>query len=192
MLERHSFAVLSQKFTQPGSPRFAIADADSGDLLGSAVGYHTFPTSLLRRFFSNRLFPASFEIREKPDDSLLASIMSLGVIVQPRLEVRDALGSLVGSLSRLDALWHNRLLVYDRYDQRFAAIEGRFRDRDFRFVGEKDALELAVVSHQPLSRELVQRSFPGSTLQYHLHINRCLDDQPLAKMLILAISLAAA
>lgn len=163
MLERNRFAIQSRH----NGRGFDILDADTSEIVGTAIEKCGFLTRCLRCVLPRRWRPTFVEVSEKPDDSLVFTIHRGWQLFSSRLEVRDSQDQLVGTLHR----WFR---IQDKADNRFASTIGRVLDLDFNFASHN--VELGRVSKNPR----------GCTLE----VNQSLAHLPLSKMLLLAATLA--
>jgi uncharacterized protein YxjI len=187
VLERSRFVVRERVKLLTDRITYAILDGDTGEQVGSAEEHIGTAVRLLRWFVSKHLMPTRVEVREKPDDSLVFTIRRGAYIFKSRVEVLDAHGELVGYFRSKVLTLGGALEVYDEDGHCFADVRGKWHGFDYRFVTPDGKVELARVSKQceGLAKELFT-----SADTYGVEVSTELDEQPLAKMLILAAALA--
>ncbi len=190
MLECNTFAIQEHRKILSSVQSYDIKNAKTGELLGGAQEQIGFLTKALRWVVSKHLLPTSLEVREKPDDSLVFSLQRSGYIFQSRVEVRDAMGVLVGYFKSKVLTFSGGFQVYDKDGKYFAEVKGRLFGFDYRFVTEDGTVELGQVSKKIEGLAGFARELLFSADNYFLRVNLDLSDQPLAKMLLLAATLA--
>ena len=187
MLEARRFLVKERvKFLQ-AHHTYDVHDADTEEQIGIAEEVISTLTQVLRWFVSKQLMPTRIEVREKPDDSLVFTISRGWYVFRSRVEVHDAQGALVGYLKSKLITWSGGFYVYDRGDKQFAEVKGNLIGFKYRVLTPDGAVELGKVSKQ--WRGLTKELFTSADT-YLVEINEDLDEQPLAKMLVLAAALA--
>lgn len=187
MLERNRFVVRERVKFLTDRNTYAILDADTGADVGTAEERIGPAVRLLRWFVSKHLMPTRVEVREKPDDSLLFTIRRGGYVFRSRVEVLDSHGEPVGFFRSKVLTLGGGFHVYDRAGHHFAEVRGKWHGFDYRFVTPDGKVELGRVSKTwgGLAKELFT-----SADTYGVEVAEGLDEQPLAKMLILAAALA--
>jgi uncharacterized protein YxjI len=111
-------------------------------------------------------------------------------IFRSRVEVRDAQGELVGYFKSKFFTISGGFHVYDKDNKHFAHVKGRLFGFDYRFLTEDGTVELGRVSKVLGGVAGVAREMFFSADNYFLAINPDLAEQPMAKMLLLAATLA--
>lgn len=163
-------------------------DDDAGpDPVGTAEEQISGLKQLLRWFVSKALMGTLIEVREKPDDALLFTIRRGFYIFRSRVEVRDGQGELVGYFkSKLLAIGGG-FHVYTPDDRHFAEVKGNLIGFNYRVLTPDHAVELGSVSKKwgGVAKELFT-----SADTYAVTLSDDLQEQPLAKMLVLAAALA--
>lgn len=186
MLEPNRFMVKEQvKFLQSYCT-YDIYD-DSGRSIGVAQEKLSPLTQILRWFVHKNLMATRVEVREKPDDALVFTISRGMFLLQSRVEVHDSLGELIGYFKSRFFSFSGGFHVYDRYDRHFAEVSGNFIGFQYRVVSTDGDFEFGRVTKQwtGLSLELFTTADT-----YAVEVNDELNEQPVAKMLVLAAALA--
>ena len=189
MLDAQRFLVKERvKFLQ-GHASYDIyeGDDDSPDLLGTAEEQVSTLKQLLRWFVSKALMGTHVEIREKPDDALVFTISRGPYIFRSRVEVRDAQGELVGYFKSKVLTIGGGFHVYTPDDRHFAEVKGNLIGFNYRVLTPDRAVELGSVSKKwgGVAKELFT-----SADTYAVTLSDDLQEQPIAKMLVLAAALA--
>ena len=104
--------------------------------------------------------------------------------------MRDAQGELVGYFRSKFFTISGGFHVYDKDDKHFAHVKGRMFGFDYRFLTEDGKVELGQVSKRVGGLAGLAREVFFSADNYFLKINPELAEQPMAKMLLLAATLA--
>ncbi|HET6573262.1 MAG TPA: phospholipid scramblase-related protein [Fimbriiglobus sp.] len=187
MLESRRFLVKERVKVLASHHTYDILDADTGEPVGTADEVISGLTKLLRWFVSKQLMGTRVEVREKPDDSLVFTLSRGWYVFRSRVEVHDAQGALVGYLKSKLISWSGGFHVSDRDDRPFAEVTGNLIGFNYRMTTPDGAVELGRVSKQwkGIGRELFT-----SADWYLVEIDEDLDEQPMAKMLVLAAALA--
>jgi hypothetical protein len=190
MLECNSFAIEEHKKILSAVQSYDIKNGESGELVGFAREDIGFITQSLRWLVSKQFLPTKVEVREKPDDSLLFTLRRGWYLFRSRVEVRDSQDALVGYFKSKFFTISGGFHVYDKDDKYFARVKGRLLGFDYRFLTEDDKVELGRVSKVIGGAGGVARELFFSADHYYLEINPDLAEQPMAKMLLLAATLA--
>lgn len=187
MLESRRFLVKEQVKFLSSHHTYDIHDADTEELVGTADETISVLARVMRWFISKQLIGTRIEVREKPDDSLVFTLSRGWYVFRSRVEVHDALGVMVGYLRSKLISWGGGFHVYDRNDRPFAEVSGNLFGFKYRMTTPDGAVELGRVSKQwkGLSREVFT-----SADWYLVEVAEDLDEQPMAKMLVLAAALA--
>lgn len=189
MLDRNTFVVKEHVKLISNTNTYDILDGDGGEVLGTAQEQIGTLVQLLRFVISKHLMPTRIEVREKPDDSLVFTIRRGAYIFKSRVEVHDAQGELVGYFKSKFFTISGGFHIYDKNDQHFAEIKGKWLGFDYRFVTPDGKLEMGRVSKKLGALGLVKELFTSADT-YAVQVNPEMADEPLAKMLILAAALA--
>lgn len=187
MLECNTFAITEHRKILSSVQSYDIKSGETGELVGTAVENIGGLTQVLRWVVSKQLLPTTVEVREKPDDALVFTISRGLYLFRSRVEVRDAQGELIGYFKSKFFTISGGFHVYDKDGKYFANVKGKMFGFNFRFLTEDGAVELGQVSKK--WRGLGTEIF-FSADNYFLTLNPDLADQPLAKMLLLAATLA--
>jgi uncharacterized protein YxjI len=190
MLECNSFAIQEHKKILSSVQSYEIKNGETGELVGSAREDIGFFTKTFRWFMSKHLLPTRVEVREKPDDSLVFTLSRGWYLFRSRIEVRDAQGELVGYFRSKFFTISGGFHVYDKHNKHFAHVKGRMFGFDYRFLTEDGKVELGQVSKRVGGLGGLAREVFFSADNYFLKINPELAEQPMAKMLLLAATLA--
>jgi uncharacterized protein YxjI len=186
MLERNTFVVKEKAKMLSSRNSYEILD-EAGAVIGTAEQ----KTSALAMLLGMALGEPSTQIdfREKPDDSLVFTVRRRGFPFK-KVEVVDAQGALIGRYKAKMLSLSGGFHVYDKDDKYFARVKGRLLGFDYRFLTEDDKVELGQVSKVIGGAAGVARELFFSADHYYLKINPELAEQPMAKMLLLAATLA--
>lgn len=190
MLECNTFSIREHKKILSSVQSYDIANAATGELVGEAREQIGFLTKALRWVMSRHLLPTLVEVREKPDDSLVFTLRRSGYILRSQVEVRDAMGALVGYFKSKILTIGGGFSVYDKDGKYFAEVKGNLFGFNYRFLTEDGSIELGQVSKKIEGLTGIAREVFFSADNYFLQVNPDLVDQPMAKMLLLAATLA--
>jgi len=190
MLECNSFAIQEHKKILSSAQSYDIRNGETGEVVGTARENLGAFTKALRWVMSKHLLPTAVEVREKPDDSLVFTLRRGWYIFRSRVEVRDSQGELVGYFRSKFFTISGGFHVYDKDGKYFAQVKGRLFGFDYRFLTEDGKVELGQVSKVLGGLAGVAREMFFSADNYFLKVNPELAEQPLAKMLLLAATLA--
>src|SRR5262245_45254970 len=190
MLECNTFAIQEHKKIISSVQSYDIKNGETGDLIGTAQEDIGAITKGLRWVMSKHLLPTRLDVREKPDDSLVFSLRRGWYIFKSRVEVLDAQGQLIGYFRSKFFTISGGFHVYDKDDKHFAHVKGRMLGFDYRFLTEDGKVELGQVSKRIGGAAGLAREVFFSADNYFLTLNPELAEQPMAKMLLLAATLA--
>lgn len=190
MLECNTFAIQEHKKILSAVQSYDIRDGETGEAVGSARENIGALTQGLRWVMSKHLLPTTVEVREKPDDSLVFTLCRGWYVFKSRVEVRDAVGSLVGYFRSKFFTISGGFHVYDKDGKYFAHVKGRMFGFDYRFLTEDGTVELGQVAKRLGGLAGIGREMLFSADNYFLKVNPDLAEQPMAKMLLLAATLA--
>jgi uncharacterized protein YxjI len=190
MLECNSFAIQEHRKILSSVQSYDIKNGETGELIGLARENIGFFTQALRWVMSKQFLPTRVEVFEKPDDSLVFTLRRGFYIFRSRVEVHDAQGELVGYFKSKFFTISGGFHVYDKNDKYFAHVKGRLFGFDYRFLTEDGQVELGQVSKVIGGMAGIARELFFSADHYFLKINPDLAGQPMAKMLLLAATLA--
>lgn len=190
MLECNTFAIQEHKKVLSSVQSYDIRNGQTGEIVGTATETIGVFTQALRWVISKHLLPTRVEVREKPDDSLVFSLRRSGYIFRSRVEVRDAQDTLVGYFKSKFLTISGGFHVYDKDGKHFAQVKGRMFGFNYQFLTQDGTVELGRVSKRIGGAEGLARELFFSADNYFLEINPDLAEQPMAKMLLLAATLA--
>ncbi|MBM3981058.1 MAG: oxidoreductase [Planctomycetes bacterium] len=190
MLECNTFAITEHKKILSSVQSYDIKNGESGELVGSAVENIGGLTKMLRWVISKQFMPTTVEVREKPDDALVFTIRRGWYLFRSRVEVRDAHGELVGYFKSKFFTISGGFHVYDKDNKYFAHVKGRMFGFHYKFLTEDGKVELGEVSKKIGGAAGLAREVFFSADNYFLKVNPDLAEQPMAKMLLLAATLA--
>jgi uncharacterized protein YxjI len=189
MLEARRFLVKERVKFLKSHHTYDLYDPDGDPKEPVGVAEETIGTlaQILRWFVSKQLMPTRIEVREKPDDSLVFTISRGWYIFRSRVEVHDSQGALVGYFKSKLISWSGGFTVYDPNDKPFADVKGNFIGFKYRMTTPDGAVELGNVSKKwgGVAKELFT-----SSDTYLVEVAEDLDEQPIAKMLVVAAALA--
>ncbi len=189
VLEKNTFVVKEHVKFVNNSNTYDILDAESGAMLGVAQEKLGILKQLLRFVLPKQLMATVVEVREKPDDGLVFSIRRGMYLFRSRVEVLDANGALVGYFVSKFFTIGGGFHIYDKADQHFAEIKGKWTGFDYRFLSPDGKVEMGRVSKK-LSFGSIMKDLFTSADTYAVQVSPELTDEPMAKMLILAGALA--
>lgn len=190
MLECNAFAIQEHKKILSSVQSYDIKNGATGELVGTACEVIGTMTKGLRWVMSKHLLPTRVEVREKPDDSLVFTLRRGWYLFRSRVEVQDSQGVVVGYFKSKFFTISGGFHVYDKDDKHFAHVKGRMFGFDYRFLTDDDKVELGRVSKQIGGIAGIAREMFFSADNYFLQVSPEVADQPMAKMLLLAATLA--
>lgn len=190
MLECNQFAIQEHRKILSSVQSYDIRNGETGEVVGTAAETIGGFTKALRWVMSKHLLPTRVEVREKPDDSLVFSMRRGGYIFRSRVEVRDAQDSLVGFFKSKFFTISGGFHVYDKDGKHFAHVKGRMFGFNYQFLTEDGKVELGKVVKRIGGAAGLAREMFFSADNYFLEVNPELAEQPMAKMLLLAATLA--
>ncbi len=189
MLDRNKFVVREKVKIISAVQSYDILDADSGELLGTAHEAIGILTQLLRWVVSKQFLPTRLEVREKPDDSLVFALRRGWYLFRSRVEVLDSQGQLVGYFKSKFFTISGGFHIYDKDDKHFAEVKGKWFGWDYRFVSSDGKVEMGRVSKKLGAMGILKELFTSADT-FGVEVSDDLADEPMAKMLILAATLA--
>ena len=139
---------------------------------------------------SKHLLPTIVEVFEKPDDSLVFTLKRGWYLFKARVEVHDSLGQFVGSFRSKFFTISGGFDVFDKDGKCFAQVKGSMFGFNYRFLTEDGKVELGRVAKKLGGLVGLAREAFFSADDYYLEVSPDLAEQPLAKMLLLAATLA--
>ena len=190
MLECNTFAITEHKKIFSSVQSYEIKNGENGEPVGAATENISGLTQALRWVMSKQLLPTLVEVREKPDDSLVFTLRRGWYLFRSRVEVRDAQGQLIGTFKSKFLTISGGFHVYDKDDNYFANVKGKMFGFNYKFLTEDGKVELGEVSKKLGGLAGLAKEMFFSADKYYLKVNPELAEQPLAKMLLLAATLA--
>ncbi len=188
MLEHNTFVIKEKVKIISNVQSYDILDAE-GELLGTAEETIGVVTQMLRWVMSKQFLPTRLEVREKPDDSLVFSIRRGWYLFRSRVEVHDSQDQLVGYFKSKFFTISGGFHVYDKDDQHFAEVKGKLLGWNYRFLTPDGKVEMGQVSKKLGAMGILKELFTSADT-FGVEVSEDLEDQPMAKMLILAATLA--
>jgi uncharacterized protein YxjI len=189
VLESNAFVVKEHVKFISTTNTYDILDANTGEVVGTAQEKVGGLVQVLRWFISKHIMPTRVEVREKPDDSLLFTIRRGAYIFRSKVEVLDAHGELVGYFKSKVLTISGGFHIYDKNDQHFAEIKGKWVGFNYRFLSPDGTVEMGKVSKKLTLKSALKELFTSADT-YAVEVNPDLADEPMAKMLVLAAALA--
>jgi len=190
MLEFNRFAIQEHKKVFSSVQSYDIRNGDTGEIVGSAQENIGFLTKGLRWVVSKQLLPTTVEVREKPDDALVFTLRRGWYLFRSRVEVHDAMGQLVGFFKSKFFTISGGFHVYDKDGKYFAQVKGKMFGFNYKFLTEDGKVELGHVAKKLGGLGGLAKELFFSADNYYLEVDPALSEQPLAKMLLLAATLA--
>jgi len=188
MLEHNTFVIKEKVKIISNVQSYDIFD-DAGELLGTGQETIGVLTQLCRWFMSKQFLPTRLEVREKPDDSLVFAIRRGWYLFRSRVEVVDAQGELIGYFKSKFFTISGGFHVYDKDDKHFADVKGKLLGWNYRFLSPDHKVEMGQVSKKLGAIGILKEMFTSADT-FAVQVNEDLGDEPMAKMLILAATLA--
>jgi uncharacterized protein YxjI len=190
VLECNRFAIQEHKKVLSSVQSYDIRSGDTAEIVGTARETIGPLTKALRWVMSKHLLPTRIEVREPPDDSLVFSLRRGMYVFKARVEVRDSQEQLVGYFRSKFFTISGGFQVYDRDGKKFADVTGKMFGFDYRFLTDDGKVELGRVVKKLGGIAGLAKELFFSADNYFLEVNPELADQPMAKMLLLAATLA--
>ena len=188
MLEHNTFVIKEKVKIISNVQSYDILDA-KGELLGTGQETIGVVTQMLRWVMSKQFLPTRLEVREKPDDSLVFSIRRGWYLFRSRVEVHDSQDQLVGYFKSKFFTISGGFHVYDKDDKHFAEVKGKLLGWTYRFLTPDGKVEMGQVSKKLGAMGILKEMFTSADT-FGVEVSEDLEDQPMAKMLILAATLA--
>ena len=188
MLEHNKYIIKEKIKILSAVQSYDIFD-ESGALLGTGQETIGILTQLCRWFMSKQFLPTRLEVREKPDDSLVFSIRRGWYIFRSRVEVHDSQGELIGYFKSKFFTIAGGFHVYDKDDKHFAEVKGKLLGWNYRFLSPDGKVQMGQVSKKLGAMGVLKELFTSADT-FGVEVSEDLADEPMAKMLILAATLA--
>jgi uncharacterized protein YxjI len=189
VLEHNTFVIKEKVKVLSAIQSYDILAAETGELIGTAHESIGFLTHVLRWFVSKQLLPTRLEVREKPDDSLVFSLRRGWYLFRSRVEVLDSQDQLIGYFKSKFFTISGGFHVYDKDDKHFAEVKGKLLGWNYRFLSPDGKVEMGRVSKK-LGMAGVLKELFTSADTFGVEVSEELSDEPMAKMLVLAATLA--
>jgi uncharacterized protein YxjI len=189
VLEHNQFIIKEKVKILSAVQSYDILAPEDGELLGTAQESIGFLTQVLRWFMSKQFLPTRLEVREKPDDSLLFSLRRGWYIFRSRVEVLDSQDHLIGYFKSKFLTISGAFHVYDKDDQHFAEVKGKLFGWNYRFLSPDGKIEMGKVSKKLGMAGVLKEMFTSADT-FGVEVSEDLAEEPMAKMLILAATLA--
>ena len=186
MLELQNYLVKEQVAFLKTVDTYDIFDPESGDQVGVAKEVPGALISTLRWFISKKLMPTKVEVREHPEGSLVFTIKKPVKLFRETVEVYDAEDRKIGHFKSKIFSLGGGFYVYDKHDNQFAEVKGKWTGWDFTFV-TPEGHQMGKVSKKWAGA--LKELFTNADT-YVVSIADDLADQPIAKMLLLAATIA--
>jgi uncharacterized protein YxjI len=188
VLEHNRFVIKEKVKILSAVQSYDIYD-DKGELLGTGQETIGVLTQLCRWFMSKQFLPTRLEVREKPDDSLVFSIRRGWYLFRSRVEVHDSQDELIGYFKSKFFTISGGFHVYDKNDKHFAEVKGKLLGWNYRFLSPDGSVQMGQVSKKLGAIGILKELFTSADT-FGVEVNEDLTDEPMAKMLILAATLA--
>ena len=189
MLERNAYIIKEKVKILSAVQSYDILDPEDGELIGTAQEKIGMFTQMLRWFMSKQFLPTRLEVREKPDDSLVFSLRRGWYLFRSRVEVLDSQDRLVGYFKSKFFTISGGFHVFDKDDQHFAEVKGKLLGWNYRFLSPDGKVEMGKVSKKLGAAGVLKELFTSADT-FGVEVSEDLQDEPMAKMLILAATLA--
>ena len=188
MLEHNLFIIKEKVKILSAVQSYDIFD-DDGDLIGTGHEAIGVLTQICRWFMSKQFLPTALEVREKPDDSLVFTIRRGWYLFRSRVEVLDSQGELIGYFKSKFFTISGGFHVYDKNDKHFAEVKGKLLGWNYRFLTPDHSVEMGKVSKKLGAMGILKEMFTSADT-FGVEVSEEFADEPMAKMLILAATLA--
>jgi hypothetical protein len=189
MLDCNNYSILKREKILSSVQSYEIRNSETGELLGIAQERICFFNKAMRWVISKHLLPTTFELRERPDDSLVFTLHKRAFFFQSRIEVHDAMDAIVGYFDSKSLNCWGGFRVYDQDGNFFAHVKGKCFGHNYSFAFENGSLILGQVLRTIGELRGIGSDETLSSDKFTLTVNPELNDQPLAKMLLLATTL---
>jgi len=186
MLERQRFLVRERVQFLKTFDLYDIYAPETQEQIGVAEETVSGWVQGLRYLINKKWTPSVFQVLEMPDRSLLFEVRRGPGFLKFKVEVFDAqnvkLGYFVSKIFSFGGGFH----VYTADDKLFAEVKGSLTGWHYRFLSN-DGEQIGEISKK---FEGIAKELFTSADTYLVNINDELADQPMAKMLLLATSIA--
>ncbi len=186
LLDRSRFFVKEQVAILKLTDAYDIFDPDTEEQVGIAKEVPGTFVKLMRLLINKKLLPTAVEVRSSENDQLEFSIKRPVSFFRSQVDVFDAKGEKVGYFQSKVFSLAPSFTVFTADGQKFAEIKGKFFGRDFTFLGQGDK-PVGVVKKkwQGLAKALFT-----SADNYLIEVDESMQDKKIAKLLLLAATLA--
>lgn len=186
MLDRLRFLIKEQVAFLKTTDTYDIFDPDTQEQIGVAKEDPGQLVAMLRWIISKKLMSTKVIVTDTETDEVVFTIRKPVTFWREIVEVFDANEKRVGYFKSKLFTLGGGFLVFDDKDQQFADVKGDWVGWNFRFLSmDKEELGLVTKKWAGLGKELFT-----SADTYIVSIDESLEDQPVAKMLLLAAALA--
>lgn len=186
MLDRQHFLIKEQVGFMKTTDTYDIFDPETGEQIGMAKEDPGQLVSVLRWIINKKLMPTKVFVREHPEGALVFMIKKPVGFFRQTVEVYDSQGEKVGYFKSKILSIGGGFYVYDRDDQQFAEVKGKWTGWEFRFL-TPEGHEMGKVTKKWAG---VLKELFTSADNYVVSISDDLADQPIAKILLLAATIA--
>lgn len=186
MLELQNFLIKEQVGFLKVIDVYDIFDPETGEQVGVCREEPGGLVKALRWIISKKLMPTKAEMREHPSGSLVFTIKKPVSFFRQTVEVYDADNKRLGYFKSKILSLGGGFYVYDDDDKQFAEIKGKWTGWEFSFL-TPDGHEMGRVTKKWAG---VLKELFTSADNYVVTIDDDLADQPIAKILLLAATIA--
>lgn len=186
MLELQNFMIKEQVAFMKTTDTYDIFNPETGTQVGQAQEVIGTFAGILRMIIGKKLMSTMVEVREHPEGALVFVIKKPVAFFRSTVEVFDAQGEKLGYFKSKILSFGGGFWVYDKDDQQFAEVKGKWTGWEFTFV-TPDGVELGQVTKKWAG--MLKELFTSAD-NYVVSVSPHLADQPIAKMLLLAAALA--
>lgn len=186
LLDHQHFFVKEQVGFLKTTDKYDIFDPTSNTQIGQAREEPGSLVSVLRWVISKKIMPTRATMYEADGTTPVFSIHKPVTLFRSRVNVHDGDGQAIGYFKSKILSIGGGFYVYDQNDKQVAEVKGKWTGWDFKFL-TPEGHEMGSVSKKwaGLGKELF-----SSADNYVVSIADDLADQPIAKMLLLAATLA--
>jgi uncharacterized protein YxjI len=186
MLELQNFLIKEQVAFMKTTDTYDFFDPESGKQVGQAKEVIGTFASIMRLIIGKKMMSTTVEIREHPEPALVFVIKKPVAFFRSIVEVFDSQGEKLGYFKSKILSIGGGFWVYDKNDQQFAEVQGKWTGWEFKFL-TPDGVELGQVTKKWAG--MLKELFTSAD-NYVVSVSRHLAEQPIAKMLLLAAALA--
>ena len=187
MLESRRFLVKEKVNIVRTHRVYEIFDAETKELLGTAKekvsGFVIAMSFLINRNF----FPTRIEVREADDNSLVFVITRSFSLFRQKVRVLDAQDDPIGYFRTKLVAIRSGFEVFDAKDRKFADVKGNLIGFDYKVTNPEGDFQMGKVTKK--WGGALKEVFTSADT-YYVEVDEELDDNPVAKMLVLSAALA--